>query len=423
LGKKVVARAVSRSFRTAFDYHAPRHWHIVDFLKLRPHPSFFSSLLRNHGSGIRDLRCHVNLDDAALREVMENAPRLRALTLIEHECLVTESGLWHMAETCSPSLQSLSLETEAVRDSMLERLAERCPLLSELDLACPGQTISDASIVVVCHRCQGLTALNLEGQRITDASLRALASCPGLVSLNIPFCEADFGVVAITDHGLMPLARGCPRLTNLDLTCSNVTDQGLRVLAECCGDLELVNLTSCRDIVGHGVGELLTHCERLTELRLRSCDGISDQGVRSFAGKGERVTSIEIGGSWSSPLSDEALRDLARGCPELISLRLQCIDGITDEGIRRLVNEAASLHLMSIVSCELVTVEAAAYARSNGVSCPQTGLHEQTANGAFNNCVDLMCGGCFPSREEQPIMPSPQLSSTTVLNINIAGNM
>ena len=196
--------------------------------------------------------------------------------------------------------------------------------------------------------------------------------------------------------GLQALARSQPKLTSIDLTASSVTDEGLKVLAQSCPQLRQVKLNSCRDVTGEGVAELLTYCPEIRELHLRSCDGLTDDGVCTFADRGERVTSIQIGGSWSSPLSDTALEAIARGCSGLESLRLQCIDTVTDDGIRQLVEACKSLRMMSIVSCESVTVEAVLLAKQRGIQCIEDELHDMTCNSSMNSrCIDLMCGACF----------------------------
>jgi len=158
--------------------------------------------------------------------------------------------------------------------------------------------------------------------------------------------------------------------------------------------LEVV-LTACRDVVGFGVADLLQHCCSVRALHLCSCDGLTDEGVCAFAAQGGRVVSIEIGGSWTSSLSDTSLEAITAGCPRLHLVQLQCMDGITNQGLQHLVDHCPGLRTMSLVSCDQITAEAVDHARADGISCDPR-FHKRTQTHGLKKCVDLMCEDCFP---------------------------
>jgi len=243
--------------------------------------------------------------------------------------------------------------------------------------------------------------LDVSAQKITDQSLNVIAaSSRNLEVLNLAYCEADFAIPGVTDAGIKALAQGCHRLRILDLTASSISDEGLEALAENCYDIEKIKLTSCRDVEGRGIAELLRCCTKIQDLRLDGCDGLTDEGVMRFASECAGIRSICIGGSWSSALSDSSLDALASGCQKLETLQLQCLDAITNTGVKKFVDANPSLQTMSVVSCELITSDATMYAKSRGVSCLKES-HLQTQTSILNTCVDLMCDQCFPGPSDR----------------------
>ena len=52
----------------------------------------------------------------------------------------------------------------------------------------------------------------------------------------------------ITDEGIRALANGLPQLQSLDISeCENITDAGIRALASGCTQLQSLNIGFCRD--------------------------------------------------------------------------------------------------------------------------------------------------------------------------------
>ena len=72
--------------------------------------------------------------------------------------------------------------------------------------------------------CRGCSELRLLQVEISESGLRSLAEgCPGLISLDMT------AVAGVNDDGLFPLAQHC-RLTHLNVArCTAVTNVGLKV--------------------------------------------------------------------------------------------------------------------------------------------------------------------------------------------------
>ena len=89
-----------------------------------------------------------------------------------------------------------------------------------MNFAVPFSPITDTEVSVFVSENPQVTEVNLRGcYNVTDESLRALARCNELVTLNLKCCDK------VTNTGLGYLSEGCPALKSLDLThCWRVTD-------------------------------------------------------------------------------------------------------------------------------------------------------------------------------------------------------
>ena len=201
--KRVLASGVSKLWKSAFKYHSPRYWHMVDLVEANPPKEFVEPLLKNHASGIRELRCHANMDDTTLLLMLERATRLVTLDL-SHCKQISLVGMMMLREAIPTGIQSLTLDVSAssVNDQILKGIAQRCPRLTHLNASCAAHKVSDESITELAQNCQNLKGIELESQSVTDASLRAIAAtCSNVERINLAYCEADFGLPGISDEG------------------------------------------------------------------------------------------------------------------------------------------------------------------------------------------------------------------------------
>ena len=110
--------------------------------------------------------------------------------------------------------------------------------------------------------------------------------CYKLRYLNVRGCEA------VSDTALEVLARNCAKLRSLDIGKCDVTDAGLRVVAE-------VGIVM-------SISEIIIYCENyfqrlpsLRKLSLRGCEMISDAGVAAVAAHCRGLAQLnlqEVGG-------------------------------------------------------------------------------------------------------------------------------
>ena len=144
------------------------------------------------------------------------------------------------AEHCC-RLEEVDLSSFRLSEPVLERLCQRCPRLTSVQLP---KHCQPACVEVLLRRLPGLRALRLEGVDV-PAGLLALLP-PGLERLTLYGCglpaaprqSADRWprltelVVTLSDSsGLAALVAGCPRLRRLQADCSDADDDLLQELA------------------------------------------------------------------------------------------------------------------------------------------------------------------------------------------------
>ena len=98
-----------------------------------------------------------------------------------------------------------------------------CQLLEQLDLH--GCNQLEQAMHAVAARCPSLRTLDLYGcSDATAASIAALGRCPELSVLNLERCSH------VDDAAIAALVQGCPRLRDVNLMGTSISDAGLATI-------------------------------------------------------------------------------------------------------------------------------------------------------------------------------------------------
>jgi internalin A len=196
---------------------------------------------------------------------------------------------------------------------------------------------------------KNLTMLNLHGTKVTDAGLMELAGLKNLTVLELPVITDEtlrklrtLGLLHTLPGawrlapahtlpvGVSPLrAKSAAEIIWLDLTDPQVTDAGLKELADC-KNLALLNLTGTRKITGSGVKEL-AGLKNLNELLLFSAGGLTDAGLKDLASL-KSLTKLNL--SYTN-ITDKGLKELA-GMKSLTILEVIGVVSVTNAGVGEL---------------------------------------------------------------------------------------
>ena len=148
---------------------------------------------------------------------------------------------------------------------------------------------------------RNVVAVNVSDcNKLTDAAVASLATCPELQSVNLACCNQ------LTDAAVASLAT-CPKLQSVSLSdCNKLTDAAVASLATC-PELQSVNLSDCNRLTDAAVASLAT-CHELQSVNLSCCYELTDAAVASLATY-PKLQSVDL--SCCYKLTDAAVASLA----------------------------------------------------------------------------------------------------------------
>uniref|UniRef100_A0A2K6EWF6 F-box/LRR-repeat protein 15-like leucin rich repeat domain-containing protein n=1 Tax=Propithecus coquereli TaxID=379532 RepID=A0A2K6EWF6_PROCO len=143
---------------------------------------------------------------------------------------------------------------------------------------------------------QALQELDLTAcSKLTDASLAKVLQFPQLRQLSLSLLPA------LTDTGLVAVARGCPSLELLALShCSCLSDEGWAQAASSWPRLQHLNLSSCSQLTDQTLDTIGQACKQLRVLDVAMCSGINVAAVRRLQAQLPQVTCVQsrfVGGA------------------------------------------------------------------------------------------------------------------------------
>ncbi|XP_074258048.1 uncharacterized protein LOC101052703 isoform X2 [Saimiri boliviensis] len=143
---------------------------------------------------------------------------------------------------------------------------------------------------------QALQELDLTAcSKLTDASLAKVLQFPQLKQLSLSLLPA------LTDEGLVAVARGCPSLERLVLShCIRLSDKGWAQAASFWPRLQHLNLSSCSQLTEQTLDAIGQACRQLRVLDVAMCPGINMAAVRRFQAQMPQVSCVRsrfVGGA------------------------------------------------------------------------------------------------------------------------------
>ena len=140
----------------------------------------------------------------------------------------------------------------------------------------------------------------------------------------------------VTDAGLGHLAKGCPLLQNINLTCcKKVTDAGLEHLAKGCPSLQNIDLGNCDKVTDAGLGHLAKGCPLLQNIDLSGWTQVSDAGLAHLLRSCPKLQPNQIIGA-DAKKGDEFLAAVGATQPDLQDINLEHYNQVTDTGLGHL---------------------------------------------------------------------------------------
>ncbi|MGH0149437.1 UNVERIFIED_CONTAM: hypothetical protein FKN15_033425 [Acipenser sinensis] len=256
------------------------------------------------------------------------------------------------------NLQTVSLQDSThLSDSAFKALAEAAKL-TKIKIR-GNNRMTDASWKSFCKSSPCLCHIYAaDCQKITDISLKAIGSLKNLTVLNVADC------IRLSDAGIKYLVEGpsAGKLREVNLTnCVRVTDMSLLRISQRCLKLTYLSLCYCEHLTDSGL-ELLAGLPSLTSLDLTGTN-IQDQGLASL-GTNTGIKKLTLSEClWITDLgiqmTDLYMQYLTGVCQYLHELDISGCVHITDKTTKYLQNSCKQLHVLNMLYCKNITRQAA----------------------------------------------------------------
>ncbi|CAI0465061.1 unnamed protein product [Linum tenue] len=194
----------------------------------------------------------------------------------------------------------------------------------------------DKVLRVIPDRVSGLVEIHLERLQVSDAGLTALSTCLSLEILHLvktPEC---------TNFGLTLVAEQCKLLRKLHIDgwkANHIGDDGLIAVAKHCPNLQELVLIGVNP-TKISLETLASNCQNLERLALCGSDTVGDAEISCIAAKCMALKKLCIK---SCLVSDEGMKALATGCPNLVKVKVKKCRGVTCDGAEWLRASRGSL--------------------------------------------------------------------------------
>ncbi|CAK9144176.1 unnamed protein product [Ilex paraguariensis] len=259
----------------------------------------------------------------------------------------------------------------------LDRLSNSLPVLTTISLkgAC---RLSDVGLSALVSSAPALRSVNLsQCSLLTLDGINSLANSLGSVlrELYIDDCQSIdamlilpalsklehlevlsvAGIQTVCDDFVSEFVavRGQNMKELLLTNCVNLTDTSLKVIAEYCPGLYVMDLTNLCKLTDSAIGYLANGCGAIQTLRLCR-NGFSDEAVAAYIETcGQTLKELSLNNV--NKVADNTAISLARCSRNLISLDLSWCRNLTDEALGLIVDSCLSLKVLKIFGCTQIT--------------------------------------------------------------------
>jgi len=269
----------------------------------------------------------------------------RVFALLDPLDLISCSAVcreWRRRAACPSLWGRLSLagrQDAGVR--LRQALAQRrFTHLEDVDLTF-APYIADSDLALL----SGLRRLVLDGcQQVTDAGIRSVAERnPGLQHLSL------YWNLNVNDAAVLAVAQHCHHLVHLSLSgCKRVTDATLESLGcgSCSSTLRFLDITRCVLLSDAGVGALVRRCCGLQTLVLYAMAQLGSTTYSAIASNLKGLRRLDVCGN--ARLSDAEMVAIANACPLLETLNLTWCVQVTDTAVARVATNCPRLRSLSL---------------------------------------------------------------------------
>ncbi|KAF7817939.1 F-box/LRR-repeat protein 3 isoform X1 [Senna tora] len=242
-----------------------------------------------------------------------------------------------------------------VTDVGLAKIAVRCSKLESLSLKWCLE-ISDLGIDLLCKKCLDLKILDISYLKVTSESLHSIASLPKLELLAMAGCSF------VDDAGLRFLEKGCRLLKAIDVSrCDCISSSGLTSIVSGHSGLVQIDAGYCFLELSLPLVQCLKNLKNLSTIRI---DGVQVSDVALHIIGTNCKSLVEIGLIKCIGVTNMGIMQLVSGrdsCPNLICLKLESCDMVTEKSLYHLGSNCLLLEELDLTECSGINDRALKY--------------------------------------------------------------
>eukprot|EP00899_Mesostigma_viride_P019415 jgi/Mesvir1/27475/Mv07250-RA.1 len=287
--------------------------------------------------------------DEGLQAVLRSCVRLTSLVLDDFAC--SDAAFEDLGDGCK-ELTRLEVNwqpSNVFTERVLLALAGSCHKLTDVTIR--NRTVgTDAGVMAILDSSPGLEKLELRDLTVKDVVLDRLSQqCPLVTQLCVMIC------FNITDRGL---ARAVARLTKLEVLAgwASIGNRTLFVLGEHCPNLAHLVIESMPnrrrspcDINDEGVAAVLRGCPRLCWLKLCECAGVNGDAFDGVGPLSLKALVLLHGNNFTT----NGLVAMALSCPKLTSFTAYGCHHVTNDVARAFALCCDTLESVAIEGCSV----------------------------------------------------------------------
>ncbi|XP_050224907.1 F-box/LRR-repeat protein 3 [Mercurialis annua] len=273
------------------------------------------------------------------------------------------------AISCGGGLKELSLDKcLGISDVGLAKIAVGCSRLEKISLKWCME-ITDLGVDLLCKKCVDLKFADVSYLKVTNETLRSIASLRKLEVL------AMVGCALVDDVGCQFLENGCPLLEEIDVSrCDSLSSSGLTSIISGHSGLRRLNAAYCisefppallhymKDLknltaivingtrVSDSIFQILSsYCSSLSEIGLSKCTGVTNMGIAQLVSGCVNLKILSL--TCCHSVTDAAISVIADSCEKLVCLRLESCNMITEKGLEQLGSRCVLLEELDLTDC------------------------------------------------------------------------
>ncbi|XP_010666291.2 uncharacterized protein LOC104883458 isoform X1 [Beta vulgaris subsp. vulgaris] len=325
---------------------------LCDSRKMNPH--FLNLLLDGSPAELRLADCSW-LEERVFEESFE-ACDIKHLTVLQLDlcghCLSDSSLHKALVPKGLPALTTISLKGACrISDGGLAALVSSAPALRSINLS-QCSLLTDVGIDSIANSLGSI----LQELYLDDCdTLDAMCILPTLKRLKYLEVLSLRGIVSVSDKFIRELiSTSGQNMKELVLAnCVNLTDSSLKLIAEMCSQLHVLDLSCLGKLTDIGMAHLTNGCRTIQELKLCRSP-FSDDAIAAFIEtSGESLRELAL--NHIRKVGQNTTISLARRCRNLESLDLSWCRHLPDEALGLIADSCLSLKLLKLFGCTQVS--------------------------------------------------------------------